>query len=195
MNATLGYARVSTAGQELDAQLAALGAAGVDAGRAFTDKLSGSAKTARPGLAAMLDYARAGDTVVVPLTGSATRSPKSPAPSQNLVIAESSCAPCAKELTPPPPPVAAWPPSWPPSPNSSLSWLANAGQRHANPGAHGSCRPPSRPSSQQTGKNSFAGSPPLASLYMNSPKLLVSGGQPGTATSAGVLQHRNRLCL
>ncbi|MGB8389820.1 recombinase family protein [Mycobacterium sp.] len=31
----------------------------------FTDKLSGSAKTARPGLAAMLDYARAGDTIVV----------------------------------------------------------------------------------------------------------------------------------
>ncbi len=31
----------------------------------FTDKLSGSAKTARPGLAALLDYARAGDTVVV----------------------------------------------------------------------------------------------------------------------------------
>lgn len=65
MTAILGYARVSTAGQELDAQRAALGAAGVDAGRVFTDKLSGSAKTARPGLAAMLDYARAGDTVVV----------------------------------------------------------------------------------------------------------------------------------
>ena len=39
--------------------------AGVDPSRMFTDKLSGSAKTARPGLAAMLDYARAGDTVVV----------------------------------------------------------------------------------------------------------------------------------
>ena len=33
--------------------------------RVFTDKLSGSANTDRPGLAAMLDYARAGDTVVV----------------------------------------------------------------------------------------------------------------------------------
>lgn len=31
----------------------------------FTDKLSGSAKMDRPGLLAMLDYARAGDTVVV----------------------------------------------------------------------------------------------------------------------------------
>ena len=65
MTAILGYARVSTTGQDLDAQLAVLAAAGVDAGRIFTDKLSGSARTERPGLAAMLDYARAGDTVVV----------------------------------------------------------------------------------------------------------------------------------
>jgi len=65
MTAVLGYARVSTTGQDLDAQLAALTAAGVDTDRLFTDELSGSAKTARPGLAAMLDYARAGDIVVV----------------------------------------------------------------------------------------------------------------------------------
>ena len=39
--------------------------AGVDPSRVFTDKLSGSANTARPGLTAMLDYARPGDTVVV----------------------------------------------------------------------------------------------------------------------------------
>ncbi len=65
MTAILGYARVSTTGQDLAAQLAALSAAGVDANRVFTDKLSGSARTARPGLAAMLDYARAGDIVVV----------------------------------------------------------------------------------------------------------------------------------
>jgi DNA invertase Pin-like site-specific DNA recombinase len=65
MTAILGYARVSTTGQDLDAQLTALAAAGVDTERIFTDKLSGSANTHRPGLAAMLDYARAGDTVVV----------------------------------------------------------------------------------------------------------------------------------
>jgi DNA invertase Pin-like site-specific DNA recombinase len=65
MTAVLGYARVSTTGQHLDTQLAALTAAGVDTERVFTDKLSGSARTARPGLAAMLDYARAKDTVVV----------------------------------------------------------------------------------------------------------------------------------
>lgn len=65
MTAILGYARVSTLGQDIDAQLAALAAAGVEVSRVFTDKLSGSAKTDRPGLVAMLDYARAGDTVVV----------------------------------------------------------------------------------------------------------------------------------
>lgn len=65
MTAILGYARVSTAGQDLDAQFAALAQAGVDADRVFTDKLSGSAKTDRPGLAALLGYARPGDTVVV----------------------------------------------------------------------------------------------------------------------------------
>jgi DNA invertase Pin-like site-specific DNA recombinase len=65
VTATLGYARVSTTGQDLDAQLAALTAAGVDPQHVFTDTLSGSAKTARPGLVAMLDYARLGDSVVV----------------------------------------------------------------------------------------------------------------------------------
>ncbi len=79
--AILGYAHVSTTGQDLDAQLAALTTAGVEPDRVFTDKLSGSANTARPGLVAMLDYARSGDTVVVPLsTGSAAPSPRSPAP-------------------------------------------------------------------------------------------------------------------
>lgn len=65
MTTILGYARVSTTGQDLDVQIVALDAAGVESGRVFTDKLSGSAKVDRPGLLAMLDYARAGDTVVV----------------------------------------------------------------------------------------------------------------------------------
>ena len=55
MTAILGYARVSTSGQDLDAQLSALTAAGVEAERVFTDKLSRSLKTHRPGLAVMLD--------------------------------------------------------------------------------------------------------------------------------------------
>jgi hypothetical protein len=49
MMAILRYARVNATGQDLDAQLTALGAAGVGAGRVFEDKLSGSAKTAAPG--------------------------------------------------------------------------------------------------------------------------------------------------
>ncbi len=65
MTAILGYARISTTGQDLTAQRTALAAAGVDPERVFTDELSGAVGTARPGLAAMIDYARSGDTVVV----------------------------------------------------------------------------------------------------------------------------------
>jgi DNA invertase Pin-like site-specific DNA recombinase len=65
-DAQLGYARVSTEHQSLDQQLDALTAAGVDADRVYTDKLSGaSARAQRPGLAALLDYAREGDAIVV----------------------------------------------------------------------------------------------------------------------------------
>jgi DNA invertase Pin-like site-specific DNA recombinase len=62
----LGYARVSTAHQSLDQQADALTAAGVDATRIYTDRLSGSStREQRPGLAALLDYAREGDAIVV----------------------------------------------------------------------------------------------------------------------------------
>jgi DNA invertase Pin-like site-specific DNA recombinase len=62
----LGYARVSTGHQSLDAQADALTAAGVDPARVYTDKLTGtSTREQRPGLAALLDYARPGDTIVV----------------------------------------------------------------------------------------------------------------------------------
>lgn len=63
--AILGYARVGTTGQDPDAQLRALAAAGVDDEQTYTDKLSGVANTARPGLAALLDNAPDSDTVVV----------------------------------------------------------------------------------------------------------------------------------
>lgn len=62
----LGYARVSTAHQSLDQQRDALVAAGVDESRVYSDKLSGtSTREQRPGLAALLDYAREGDAIVV----------------------------------------------------------------------------------------------------------------------------------
>lgn len=62
----IGYARVSTDHQSLDQQVDALIAAGVDAERIYSDKLSGtSTREQRPGLTALLDYARPGDAIVV----------------------------------------------------------------------------------------------------------------------------------
>lgn len=62
----LGYARVSTGHQSLDQQADALAAAGVDTARVYSDRLSGSStREQRPGLAALLDYAREADTIVV----------------------------------------------------------------------------------------------------------------------------------
>ena len=58
----VGYARVSTNHQNLAAQTDALEAAGCE--RVFTDQLSGVIAD-RPGLTALLDYVRSGDTVVV----------------------------------------------------------------------------------------------------------------------------------
>ena len=57
----IGYARVSTAEQEMALQLDALRAAGCD--RIFEDRASG-AKTDRPGLAQALAFVREGDVLV-----------------------------------------------------------------------------------------------------------------------------------
>lgn len=58
----IGYARVSTIGQDLALQIEALEAAGCD--RIFRETASGALRE-RPELDRMLDYARPGDTVVV----------------------------------------------------------------------------------------------------------------------------------
>lgn len=60
----LGYARVSTAKQDLDRQIDALRREGIDADRIYMDKKSGSTVD-RPGLRAVMEYARAGDVIVV----------------------------------------------------------------------------------------------------------------------------------
>lgn len=60
--AVLGYARVSTAHQSVDMQVQALKTAGVD--RIWTETMSGG-RDDRPELAALLDYARAGDVLAV----------------------------------------------------------------------------------------------------------------------------------
>ena len=54
----LGYARVSTTGQNLEAQIAALWAAGVE--KIYQDKASGKDRN-HPALKEMLDFARQGD--------------------------------------------------------------------------------------------------------------------------------------
>ena len=58
--ANIGYARVSTSGQSLEAQLDAL----MICDKVFKEKASG-AKAERPELTTMLDYVRDGDTVTV----------------------------------------------------------------------------------------------------------------------------------
>ncbi len=61
--ALIGYARVSTADQDTGLQVAALKAAGCTIVR--EEKASGTSTAGRPELAAVLDFARVGDTVVV----------------------------------------------------------------------------------------------------------------------------------
>jgi DNA invertase Pin-like site-specific DNA recombinase len=60
----LRYARVSTVKQDLERQVDALTAAGMPVQRIYLDKRSG-ATTDRPGLRALLEYARTGDVIVV----------------------------------------------------------------------------------------------------------------------------------
>jgi DNA invertase Pin-like site-specific DNA recombinase len=67
----IGYARVSTGGQNLERQLDALKAAGCR--RVFAEKQSGRG-TDRPELAACLDFMEAGDTLVVPALDRLSRS-------------------------------------------------------------------------------------------------------------------------
>ncbi|AJP70700.1 recombinase family protein [Sphingomonas hengshuiensis] len=59
----VGYARVSSAGQNLDVQEAVLAEAGCE--KTFSEKQSGTTVTGRAALAAALDFVRAGDTLLV----------------------------------------------------------------------------------------------------------------------------------
>ena len=67
----IGYARVSSVGQNLDSQMDALKQAGCL--KIFTDKLTGS-RMDRPGWAELLEYIRPGDILVVTELSRMTRS-------------------------------------------------------------------------------------------------------------------------
>jgi hypothetical protein len=160
MTATLGYARVSTTGQDLGSQLAALGAAGVDPGRVFTDTLSGSANTARPGLAAMLDYARPEDTLVVSAIDRLGRSVAEVTRTiADLGARRILLRAYAKESIPPPRQGVRSRRSWPPSLSSNSNSAVSAAHP-ANPAGPEVCRPPSRPDSAPNAKSSCAALPP-----------------------------------
>ena len=60
----LGYARVSTTRQSLERQLVALTTVGIPTERIYSDKKTGTTVD-RPGLTALLAYARDGDIIVV----------------------------------------------------------------------------------------------------------------------------------
>ncbi|MFK7776624.1 MAG: recombinase family protein [Gimesia sp.] len=73
--AIVGYARVSTRGQKLEAQIKALREAGVEDDHLFQEKVSG-AKGDRLELEALLKHVRKGDTVVVTKLDRIARSTK-----------------------------------------------------------------------------------------------------------------------
>jgi DNA invertase Pin-like site-specific DNA recombinase len=73
--AIIGYARVSTSGQSLEAQLKALKEAGIENDHLFQEKAS-AVKRDRPELEAMLKHARKGDTVIVTKVDRIARSTK-----------------------------------------------------------------------------------------------------------------------
>lgn len=62
----LGYARTGPGPHDLDGQIDALSDAGIEPARIYSDKADASSPAAeRPGWAALLSYARPGDTTVV----------------------------------------------------------------------------------------------------------------------------------
>jgi DNA invertase Pin-like site-specific DNA recombinase len=67
----IGYARVSSVGQNLDSQMDALRTVGCE--KIFTDKMTGS-RLDRPGWEQMMAYVRSGDTLVVTELSRMTRS-------------------------------------------------------------------------------------------------------------------------
>ena len=96
-------------------------------GAGCTDKLSGSAKIDRPGLIAMLDYTRAGDTVVVTAIDRLGRSVAEVTRTiSDLCDRRIILRALRKGWIPPRQPDALLQGSWPPSPSWNLSWGESA---------------------------------------------------------------------
>ena len=140
----LGYARVSTTKQDLDRQIDALTVAGIASGHIYVDKKSG-ATTDRPGLKALLDYARPGDVIVV-------HTLDRPAPSSSWVAAHRST--CTR-------PAASAPVSWSASqPSQAVTSRRRRGRVRADrsPVSHPDTRTCSRsPSPPITGSSARTG--------------------------------------
>lgn len=112
----LGYARVSTDAQSLEAKMAALKAAGCE--RIYAEKRSG-AETDRKALAKLMKESSPGDTVVVTRLDRLARSTRSAEPAGSARSAASHCG--RRRSTPPRRRGGWWSTSWPRSPSSSAS--------------------------------------------------------------------------
>lgn len=147
-------------------QLAQLVDAGADAGRIFTDKISGAAGSLRPGLTSLLDYARPGDIVVVTAIDRLGRSVVEITRTiADLGEREITLRALREGIDTSSPLAAPWLPSWPRSPNSNLNSVANDDPPPDKLDATATYRPPSHPNSTLSGKNNCADSQRQANPY------------------------------
>jgi len=136
IRAQLGYARVSTGHQSLDQQVDALTSAGVEANRVYSDKLSGtSTREQRPGLAALLDYAREGDAiVVVGIDRLGRNAAEVMTPSVSLVSAGSCFGRCVRASIRRTRRVGWWRAFWRAWQSLNWSWVASVARLHGKRG-------------------------------------------------------------
>ena len=101
----IGYARVSSIGQNLDSQVDALQKAGCK--KTFSDKMTGS-RMDRPGWDQLIEYVRPGDTLVVTELSRMTRSLMHLLETAQLLEQRQvNLVSLRENITPAPPPVAA----------------------------------------------------------------------------------------
>ena len=106
--------------------------------RVYSDKLSGtSTREQRAGLAALLDYAREGDAIVViGIDRLGRNAAEVMTRFANLASGGSCCGRSAKALTRQTPRDGWWPVSWPVSLSLNRSWVGSGGQPPVRHGEH-----------------------------------------------------------